>query len=273
MRGSRRLDGLFAAVSEYASAYQAYRTRGVNSTLNTADREWAGEEPWRVPHYFSVGEDALGLIVAALISTGRSSPQRILDFPSGSGRVTRHLRAFFPDAEIWVSDVYEEHLTFCAEQFGVKTRLSVEDFTSLSFDVEFDLIFCGSLLTHLPLTSARAALGAISRALGPTGMAMVTFHGRHSSHVQRNKWKYVDDELFHVAEDQADATGFGFVEYRGAMRDRFRERSSYGMSLIRPSWAIAQLEADRNVRILGCSERAWDDHQDVVVFGRPGIDD
>ena len=268
-----RLDGMFSGIDAYIHAYEQYKANGVDQELNPADREHHDEGAWTLQHYFEVGEDALRLIVAALISAGRPFPERILDFPSGSGRVTRHLRAFFSDAEIWASDINQDHLAFCSRRFGVKTKTSREDFTQLSFDGEFDLVFCGSLLTHLIECDAKAALAMIARTLSPNGTALVTFHGRHSSHVQRHKWKYLDDESFRIAERGAETAGFGFAEYRGAQREWLGTPPRYGISLIRPHWAIAQLEMDPAIRVLGFSERAWDDHQDVVIFGRPGIDD
>jgi hypothetical protein len=32
------------------------------------------------------------------------------------------------------------------------------------------------------------------------------------------------------------------------------------------------VEALPGVRILGYRERAWDDHHDVLVFGKPGVE-
>lgn len=263
---------MFSNMHDYADAYRRYNARGVDRELDPTDREYQGEGTRMVQHYIHVGEDALRLIVAALISAGRPFPKRVLDFPSGSGRVTRHLRTFFPDAEIWASDIRDDHLAFCARRFGVKTTLSREDFTQVEFDGEFDLVFCGSLLTHLAEADAKAALALIARTLSPTGIALVTFHGRHSSHVQRHLWKYVDDDAFHMAESEAVTAGFGFVEYGRGERERLGIAAPYGVSLIKPRWPVAQLEANPAIRLLGYSERAWDDHQDVVIFGRPGID-
>ena len=128
-------------------------------------------------HYFEVGEDALRLIVAALISAGRPFPKRILDFPSGSGRVTRHLRAFFPEPRS--GPPTSSRTTWrSAPAFRRHNEVSREDFSQLEFDGEFDLVFCGSLLTHLTEGDAKAALAVIVRTLSPTGIALVTFHGR-----------------------------------------------------------------------------------------------
>jgi SAM-dependent methyltransferase len=266
------LDTMFSAINEYGDAYRRYKARDIDRQLDPTDREYRDKGSWRFEQYFRVGEDALRLIVAALISNGRPFPERILDFPSGSGRVTRHLRAFFPEAEIWASDIQPDCLAFCSARFGAKAKMSQTDFTDLDFGAEFDLIFCGSLLTHLTEDDAKAALALISRTLSPTGIALVTFHGRYASHVQRHLWKYVDDDAFHVAESKAATAGFGFAEYRRGERERLGITAPYGVSLIKPRWAVAQLEANLAIRLLGYSERAWDDHQDVVIFGRPGID-
>ena len=161
------LDAMFSDVNNYANAYAGYKARGVDRELDPTDREYRDEGKWMLQHYLQVGEDALRLIVAALISAGRPIPKRILDFPSGSGRVTRHLRAFFPDAEIWASDIQQDHMAFCSRRFGVKTEASREDFTQLKFDGEFDLVFCGSLLTHLTEGDAKAALALIARLAQP----------------------------------------------------------------------------------------------------------
>ena len=268
-----RLDRMFRSALQYAAAYEDYKARGVVQTLNPHDREWDGSDAWQVQHYFDAGEDALSVIVAALSSAERQLPRTILDFPSGSGRVTRQLRAFFPDAEIWVCDIDPEHLRFCAAQFGAKATLSEHALTNVRFEVDFDLIFCGSLLTHLPARPATEALSLVSRSLSSTGIGIVTLHGRHSSYIQRHRWRYIDDESFAIAEREASATGYGFVEYQGQMRQRFTHSGSYGVSLVKPSWVVARLESNPAIRVLGYRERQWDDHQDVVVFGRPGVDE
>ncbi len=266
---SDQCDSLFRSIERYARACEVFKRREVDRTLNPHDREWSGNEPWQVQHYFDIGDDALSIIVAALMTNKRPLPRTILDFPSGSGRVTRQLRAFFPDAEIWACDVDPEHLRFCAEHFRARTTLSQHALAKVRFEVDFDLIFCGSLLTHLPSRSAEEALALVSRSLSTTGIGIVTLHGRHSSHIQRHKWKYIDDELFAIAEREALATGYGFVEY-GAAQQPF-DGAAYGVALIKPSWVVARLEIDPAIRLLGYGERQWADHQDVVVFGRPGV--
>lgn len=265
------LDTFFNDFEAYRDAYASYRSRGIVRTLNPADREYQDDGDWALQHYFEVGEDALRLVIGALISTGRPQPGRILDFPSGSGRVTRHLRAFWPNAEIWAADINHDHLRFCGDRLGVRTMRSVADLTTLKFECKFDVIFCGSLLTHLPESDTQAALRLIGESLSETGIAVVTLHGRHSHHVHWHQWKYIDDDSFRLAERAVDRNGFGFVNYPAAERARLGSVGRYGVSLVNPSWVMTQLERDPAVRIFGYAERAWDNHQDVVTFGRSHV--
>lgn len=267
------LDDRFALEGVYRAAYDVYRAHGIDRTLDPGDKEFAGVEPWQRAHYFRVGADALCLVVSNLLSNGRPLPSRILDFPSGSGRVTRHLRAFFPQASITACDLYENHIIFCARHFAAVPKLSREHLEELAFDAPFDLIFCGSLATHLPQQGVEAALRLIARSLSPQGIAVVTFQGRHSDHIQKHKWKYLADRLYAQAERAVRRHGFGYVDYEGPFRAVFAGQARYGVALVRPHWVMHALEGREDIRILGYAERAWDDHQDVLVFGRPGINE
>src|SRR5262245_34917550 len=125
MTASLKLGAMFELAGRYEAAFAAYRARGVDRELDPQDKEWPDHEAWRAEHYMQVGADALRLIVASLIANLREPPQRILDFPSGSGRVTRHLRSFFPTADICACDLHESHIAFCAQHFGAWPKQSL----------------------------------------------------------------------------------------------------------------------------------------------------
>ena len=271
MNGEKKLSDLFDLQEQYQALFADYRTRGINRRLNPNDKEFIGVEPWRIPHYFDVGADALRLVITALSANLRAVPQAILDFPSGSGRVTRHLRAFFPQAHLVACDLYEGHIAFCRTHLGVEAVMSKEDLDAVSFGRSFDLIFCGSLLTHLPEAQCRSALRLIARSLSDVGIALITLSGRHADFIQKNLWKLIDDDLFVIAQSTVPTTGFGYVDYDHNFRKTFDKQARYGITLTRPSWTMKQLEADTSIRVLGYAERAWDDHQDVLIIGRPGI--
>lgn len=257
----------------YAALWRDYLDRGFNKTMDLSDKENVAQDAEREGHYAMIGADALRLCIQGLINADKDIPDRILDFPCGSGRVTRHFRAFFPQAKIAACDLYENHVDFCASQFDAQPILSKENLDELEIGT-WDLIFCGSLLTHLPVELFQAVIHFMARSLSDTGIAVITTEGRHSIHIQKNKWKLIDDHLFDEAERDFRSNGFGFVDYNADFRaGSFGKQASYGVTLASASWIMNELTKMDGIRIYSFTERAWDDHQDVIVFGRPGIDE
>jgi SAM-dependent methyltransferase len=273
--GQALLKQLFGLQSDYSDLYSSYLTRQINRTLDPNDKEnVALDEEWKFVHYFTVGADALRVIVSALVANLRDIPRSILDFPCGSGRVTRHLRVFFPEARIVACDLYDYHVKFCVDEFAAEGMISKEKFDDIEFDQPFDLIFCASLLTHLPEDLFRSALRLIYRSLTDRGIAVITLHGRYSEFIQKNRYKYVDDNRYAMIESTLGNTGFGYVDYDEDYRNsNFDQQARYGVALSRPNWTARAVEEDTEIRILGYTERGWDDHHDVLVIGKPGIND
>lgn len=243
---------------------QGYRTRPLLKEVSPDDdmvhAEWDKENV----HYFNVGKDALEIIFESLILCRVWKICSILDMPCGFGREARHLRAAFPGADLYACDLYANRIDFCAQKFGATPIKSKEDFDKITFPTKFDLIWCGSLLTHLTAPLFQSALRLFSRSLNPDGIAIVTLQGRHSPFIQHNMWKYLPDERFAVAEAQFRSTGFGYADYN--MPRVFFAQKTYGVSLSAPSHTLKCLEEDESIRIRGYVERRWDNHQDVLAF-------
>jgi SAM-dependent methyltransferase len=271
--GQSALQRLFELQRRYSALYASYLTGEVNRTLDPNDKENTIQQEWEYQHYFNAGADALRLIVGALTANLRDVPRSILDFPCGSGRVMRHLRAFFSESRLVACDLYDYHVRFCVDELGAEGVLSKENFDEIDFKQEFDLIFCGSLLTHLTEDLFRSVLRLISRSLSDRGIAIVTLHGRHSEFIQKHRWKYIDDSLYAVIESSLGETGFGYVDYDHDFRSKFNRHAHYGISVIRPHWAMKVVEADKKTRVLGYVERGWGNHQDVLVIGKPSINE
>jgi SAM-dependent methyltransferase len=271
----RTMLGRSMALQErYAELYRAYIVRGINKTLSKDDRENVFDADWKLQHYFDTGSDAIRLIVNGLVQGLYPTPKTILDFPSGSGRVTRHLKSFFPDARVVASDLYEFHYKFCGDFLGVETFQSKENFDEIDFGEKFDLIYSGSLLTHMPADFFQAAMRLFSRSLTDTGIAVVTLHGRHVEYSHNNRWAIIEKDRFVKAEAEVATDGFGYVNYTdNLMASWFTNQGRYGVTLSRPHWTLKQLELDYDIRIIGYTERAWDNVQDVIVFGKPGVNE
>lgn len=102
--------------------------------------------------------------------------ERLLDFASGYGRVTRFLLRHVPAERFWVSDVYGDAVRFQEERFGVHGMVSTirpEDFDCAE---RFDAILVTSLFTHLP---EERFVGWLRRLLGllrPGGLLVFSVH-------------------------------------------------------------------------------------------------
>ena len=262
---------LVELAKRYTALSDRYLASDINPIRDPNDKENPSDNEHAAAHYMSVGYSAMRITVGALLGNMREPPKSILDFPCGSGRVTRHLRAMFPNAKIGACDLYRSHIDFCLEHFAAVPIPSKENLDDLHIGSDWDLVFCGSLLTHLPAQLFKATIRFIIRSLSPTGIAIATLEGRHSEHIQDHKWKMIDDDLFNIARELFHTAGFGFVDYENGFKKNFPDQQSYGIALTRPNWAIKYLEQYFDIRILGLTERAWDDHQDIVVFGKPGV--
>jgi SAM-dependent methyltransferase len=225
--------------------------------LHSDDAMYAGNDR----HYLECGASALQVVLAALQLARQTTPSSILDFGSGAGRVTRWLRARFPSACIDATDVRPADLDFCHEQFGTNTWLSGTDIETLRPLRAYDLIWAGSVMTHLPEAETRKLLFAFVRWLRPNGVAVFSSHGRYArSRQETGEFTYMDDVLFRRARAGYLASGYGYNDYPGQV--------GYGISFITLPWFVETLSECPNVIIALLSERAWDAHHDVVAFQR-----
>ena len=208
--------------------------------------------------YLAVGENALRAIQAA---SGLVGPRSILDLPCGHGRVARHLRAAYPDAELFVADLDDPGADFCAAEFGATKLKSTPDFTAINFGRRFDLIWVGSLITHLDAQATRNFFGFLARHLSTDGTAVVSSHGAFVAGrlflSQRPLYGLsIAEEAGILADYQA--SGYGYCQY--PLQD------GYGISLASRPWI--RDTADRaGLVVVSHEDHAWDNHQDVVVLG------
>ena len=75
------------------ASHDRYVAAGVDEAIAPTDDMF---DPARRAHYFHCGRDAIRLIELGLLSIGVPDIRRVLDLPSGAGRVTRTSCATFP---------------------------------------------------------------------------------------------------------------------------------------------------------------------------------
>lgn len=218
-------------------------------------------------HYFSVGFSGLINILTSLACAqkGKHNVKSIFDFPSGWGRELRFIKAYFPEADITAGEIEERALTFCRKQFAVNTFLSQKDFNKIPVKHKYDLIWCGSLFTHLSKVRFKQLLDFFYHSLHDDGMLCFTAHGRYARHLLDskkftyglNKWQIAKLLLQHKI------SGYGYINYRGTI--------DYGISLVRPSWIIRSLEMNDQLKVVLYKEKGYDNHQDVIACVKQAI--
>jgi len=212
-------------------------------------------------HYFNVGLSGLKLILISLLCAqkDKSEIKTILDFPSGWGRELRFIKAYFSDAKITAGEIEERALRFCKDRFNVNILQSHNDFGRIPIINQFNLIWCGSLITHLNETGSGKLLDLFYDALDENGLLIFTTHGRYSEYLlDTGKYNYdlEKSEIF-TLKQQYEVSGYGYVNYKGA--------NDYGLSVIKPSRIIGLLEKNKNWKIILYNEKGYDNHQDVIA--------
>lgn len=216
-------------------------------------------EEHALDHYLESGRTALRCVRAALAAAGTADVRRILDLPCGHGRVLRVLKAAFPGAALTACDIDRGGVDFCAEQFGAEPVYSVEDPGRIPLSGPFDLIWCGSLLTHLDAPVWPAFLSRFRSLLSPDGVCVFTTHGIGAVEyirAGRSPYGHVDaGKLLRWYERY----GFGFLPYHTGGR--------YGVSMSSAAWVLGQVRKLPDARLVLYTEKGWHNHQDAVAFG------
>jgi SAM-dependent methyltransferase len=232
--------------------------RQVESRISPHDTMYTGDGA----HYFKVGLSALRSIEEAMRRANLSSVERILDLPCGHGRVLRFLARRFPAAALTACDLDRDGVDFCARAFGATPVYSRIDLDALSFDAPFDLIWCGSLITHLDARPTRALFRLFARHLAPGGLLLFSAHGDYvARRLPTGEFDYMltGEQTARITGRYA-ATGFGYEDYA--------EQDGYGVALTSPAWIRARLAEVGGLREVYFGARVWDDHHDVYGYVR-----
>jgi SAM-dependent methyltransferase len=209
-------------------------------------------------HYFSVGASAMAMIARALelADVPINSVERVLDYACGYGRVLRWLRAAFPNAYVK----------------GVDANLpSVEAAAALNVDTEhldislskrigdkFDLIWIGSLFTHLTATETGRVIRYLRNHFSDNGILLCTTHGVDViNRIESGERNYgLDADGIATVIKSYKGTGYGYADYPRQL--------NYGISVARPV-AMNQLITTSGLFPFMFRAQGWDNHQDVFA--------
>jgi SAM-dependent methyltransferase len=214
-------------------------------------------------HYYKVGLSAIQCIDEALVRAKLTDVRAILDFPCGSGRVLRFLSVRFPDARITACDIQRGAVDFCGARFGADKLYSSANLNEVSPNQKFDLIWCGSLITHFNQAAIGELLKFFKQQLSPGGLMILTTHGDFAAaRLPKKEFDYgLEDKQMSALTDAYTRDGFGFASYPKGVTD-------FGVSLTSPDWIDNQVRMVGGLRKVYFAPRGWDNHQDVFGFVR-----
>ena len=252
---------------DHSSPSQPHTTKPISEGLvcteiAPGDEMFTGDRA----HYFGVGQSADQCIRSALDTAKKPAReiQRILDLPCGHGRVMRFLKAAFPHASLTACDLNRGAVDFCARTFGAEPVFSNSDVNQIPLQGKFDLIWCGSLLTHLRAEPCADLVRWFNSHLNLGALLVFTVHGRwveRSLATGRYKYGLPDERISALLKDYYDS-GFGYADYPG--------QTNYGISVCSPAYIAGNLVSLPDLKLVAYHEKGWDNHQDVVCLQKQG---
>jgi SAM-dependent methyltransferase len=183
----------------------------------------------------------------------------VLDLPCGHGRVSRHLRAAFPEADLAFCDIDPAGVDFCATSFrgrGIRSRPELAD---VELGSRFDVIWVGSLFTHVDKGRTERWLRHLCQHLTTDGILLASFHGTWARQVHLKHYPMIGEREWSKIDKECAKSGFGYRPYPD---------QDYGISLSRASAVVDLSCAISGTRLLSYTERGWAEHHDVVAIAR-----
>jgi hypothetical protein len=164
-----------------------------------------------------------------------------------------------PPDRITACDLDSDGVEFCAKEFGIEPLISKPDLTEVSFPRNYDLIWVGSLLTHLPVPTCVNVLDVLTSILEPAGLLVFTTHGESClNNLGVYGPQFVDSGQ--VVRDHVDRFGAYFMSYPG--------QTNYGVTFLERRF-VHQLASEQfasKIKSVYDVQRGWDNHQDVWAW-------
>jgi trans-aconitate methyltransferase len=241
-------------IEQISELIEAYRKNSVSLAIHPNDVMYNSGPSF----YPQVGYSGIKAVLTALSLSWLSNITRVMDLPCGHGRVSRHLKAMFPQAEMFYCDIDAEGADFCASTFGGKAIHSEPDLLKVKLPQNLDVIWIGSLFTHLDKRRTELWLRYLTKHLSEHGVLVATFHGYFT---EKNTEMHGGVNEKKIRKEFQE-TGFGYSNYT-----TLKEIKDYGLSISKPSAIMDIVDAIPGVRA-SYIERGWANNHDVLVINK-----
>lgn len=217
--------------------------------------------PGEGEYYLMAGLWANQVIQTVLkqLFVSKSEIGSILDFACGYGRVSRFLKSSFPSARLVLCDLDKKAVDASAKILNCERLYGERNLESLELGKRFDLIWVGSLFTHVSKEYTEVLLRFFERHLASSGVLVFTTHGQYVADRIRSREKtYGLNEM--GAESligEFEKTGFAFQAYPNL--------ADYGISIATPSVISEIIEKQQHLEQIMFLKRGWLRHQDAFA--------
>jgi len=207
-----------------------------------------------IKYYFNDGQNSAKKLFEILIATCKFDHLqkiRLLEFASGFGCVTRHLKKTMPQVEITACDIHKEAVDFITKRLAVSAVLSASQPEQLKIKSKYDAVFALSFFSHMPKTSFTRWMKQLLSFTKPGGFLVFTTHGQQSI-------KFLPNVQF-------DQSGFGF---QPSSEQKDLDTAEYGSACTKPEYVIGQIFSIPGARLITFGEAIWWKHQDLYIIQR-----
>ena len=212
--------------------------------------------PISIAGFLASGRRTADDIETALSRAGASlsGMRQGLDFGCGCGRVLQEAARRWPHIHWFGSDVDARAIRWCVAHLPATTTVVNEPLPPLPFpDVAFDLVWCGSVFTHLDEIRQDAWLADLCRVLAPGGHLVASVHGP-------NCWASLPGPTVRRIRDR----GFVFARTGGdeGIHPDWYQTAWHTREYVERHWS-------RFVDIAAYIPQGFEGYQDVVVGRKP----
>lgn len=231
--------------------------------------------------YFRVTDSGVECILRGVESGGikPDDVRAVLDFGCGYGRIYRALPRIFPTATWTALELIASAARYCAETFGGEHVVSHEDLDKVIMRRKYDVVWVGSVFTHLPMHRWTGLLGFLAKNTNPGGVAIFTAHGECSlkffeTHVLKTTAHVMNPAVFSAITEALPRTGFAFAPKEPMDFDHGSKigmnvtRGEYGFAFNTEAWLRDFIATQPHWELVSYRPAAWAGNHDVVTLLR-----
>jgi len=203
-----------------------------------------------VDYYFEDGHSSSKKLADLIAVLGYKDRVRLLEFASGYGMVSRHLKG---DSRVVLTscDIHEEALVFLKDELGIDTLASHKVPEKFAPTDKFDIVFVLSLFSHLPRATFGRWLRSLFSSLNSPGYLVFTTHGTATYKLTATPIPS-DGFVFQPGSEQKDI-----------------DPDDYGATMTTPDFVIGEIYRQVSAPIVAYKHAYWWGHQDLWVVKRP----